>query len=663
MSQEREKESGISPVVGAILMVAITVVLAAVILFFVTGLANDPTVGQAGVSVNENPDGTVTIQLVDAGNADEIIVRTPSGDETLLVGDEETVSEDVQVIAVVGESETLLRNVESEATSPSIAHNTAPTISDCSTVYPSGDGSPSNPYTIVDDWGLQCIEQDLSAHYIIMNDIDASQTGSWNGGLGFAANGDIYGGATDYFTGSLDGQGYTIDGLTHNRQWWVYVGLFEGTDGATVENIRFTNVTSESYGSSGTVVGVAEDSTIEDIVIEDSDYTITSGSARYGGVVGHSIDSDIRNIDVTNTYIESTGGTFAVGGVVGYATSTTLEQVNYDGAIDHTAVDSDGYAGGIIGSTYGSGNTLNDISANVNITAIDQPVLGGIVGQTYGGDLYISNTVVSGTMDVRSGGGVIGDTENNHTEITNTTVTTDVSVDFTSTNTPLRVGGVVGTTGMSSHLVLDNVNYDGQVIGRTEAGGLIGVVRGASTFDIQDSTTRGYVYSYGETGGMIGYIDSTASGSTIERTVSHMEVESIGFYAGGAIGHIDGSGHEFRNIYSTGDVTGADNVGGLVGALSSNTITNSYATGQVTATASTGYEGGLAGSSFGGTITDSYWDTQSTGQTDASGAPFSGSATGLTTSQMTGSNAQSNMTGFDFTTIWQTVTGDYPTLQ
>lgn len=35
----------------------------------------------------------------------------------------------------------------------------------------------------------------------------------------------------------------------------------------------------------------------------------------------------------------------------------------------------------------------------------------------------------------------------------------------------------------------------------------------------------------------------------------------------------------------------------------------------------------------------------------------------LETTQMQGTAAQTNMTGFDFGTMWQTVTGDYPILQ
>lgn len=53
-------------------------------------------------------------------------------------------------------------------------------------------------------------------------------------------------------------------------------------------------------------------------------------------------------------------------------------------------------------------------------------------------------------------------------------------------------------------------------------------------------------------------------------------------------------------------------------------------------------------------MTDSYWDTDTTGQSNSDGG------TNLTTADMTGSGALSNMFGSN--NVWGT-TGDYPVLQ
>ncbi len=56
--------------------------------------------------------------------------------------------------------------------------------------------------------------------------------------------------------------------------------------------------------------------------------------------------------------------------------------------------------------------------------------------------------------------------------------------------------------------------------------------------------------------------------------------------------------------------------------------------------------------------------TIETTQSDAVGISYgSESVTARTTSEMTGSSAETNMGDFDFTTTWTTRSGDYPTLQ
>ena len=49
----------------------------------------------------------------------------------------------------------------------------------------SGSGMPANPYQITNATQLQEMQDDLSAHYVLMNDIDCSDTVNWNSGAGF----------------------------------------------------------------------------------------------------------------------------------------------------------------------------------------------------------------------------------------------------------------------------------------------------------------------------------------------------------------------------------------------------------------------------------------------------------------------------------------------
>jgi flagellin-like protein len=84
-------ERGVSPVIGVILMVAITVILAAVIASFVLGFGDSVQENvNAGADISENDDGTATVTWISAGNAEdlEVTVSDASGTTTLSdVGD------------------------------------------------------------------------------------------------------------------------------------------------------------------------------------------------------------------------------------------------------------------------------------------------------------------------------------------------------------------------------------------------------------------------------------------------------------------------------------------------------------------------------------------------------------------------------------------------
>ena len=75
-------DRGVSPVIGVILMVAITVILAAVIGTFVLGLG-DQIGGSATAGVTVEGDNTtnVTVTLTNIGTAEEVQIVDSNGDE------------------------------------------------------------------------------------------------------------------------------------------------------------------------------------------------------------------------------------------------------------------------------------------------------------------------------------------------------------------------------------------------------------------------------------------------------------------------------------------------------------------------------------------------------------------------------------------------------
>jgi flagellin-like protein len=161
-------DDGISPVVGAILMVAITIVLAAVLLFFVTGLANQPQIASAGFQIEETQSG-VEILLNSVGTADSITLvvdgtplhtwqATDVGTSVTVTG----VTTDSE-ISLVGEnegSETVIQLVSPDrahgAGAPALVPNAAPTPSGPTVLweYEMDDFPPLSGVTIDDNGKL-----------------------------------------------------------------------------------------------------------------------------------------------------------------------------------------------------------------------------------------------------------------------------------------------------------------------------------------------------------------------------------------------------------------------------------------------------------------------------------------------------------------------------
>ncbi|MCK4265823.1 MAG: tandem-95 repeat protein, partial [Thermoplasmata archaeon] len=226
--------------------------------------------------------------------------------------------------------------------------------------FAGGDGSPGNPYNITDVDDLQNMSSDLSAHYRLINDIDATNTSvignpSNNGGLGYGPIGDN----VIRFTGTFNGQNYTIINLFINRPGEDYIGLF------------------------GFIDSTAE---IMNVIIENADIT---GNDNVGGLVGNNSGS----IDNCHSDIVLSGHE-VLGGLVGGSTPVSSITNSYAvGDIIGTR-----YIGGCIGMNYG---TISTSYANVDAVGVE---IGGFVGWNFNdiNDCYATGSVDCG--NVRAGG-------------------------------------------------------------------------------------------------------------------------------------------------------------------------------------------------------------------------------------------------------------------
>lgn len=106
-----------------------------------------------------------------------------------------------------------------------------------------GTGSYNDPYQIVSLNNLYWITQNTDkwvAHYLQKADINASATSSWDSGRGFLPLGTV----SVKFTGSYDGDRYTIDSLFIDRDEVNsdYIGFFGCIRTAYLKDILLVDV-------------------------------------------------------------------------------------------------------------------------------------------------------------------------------------------------------------------------------------------------------------------------------------------------------------------------------------------------------------------------------------------------------------------------------------
>ena len=207
------------------------------------------------------------------------------------------------------------------------------------------------------------------------------------------------------YTGTFDGGGHTITGLTVTGSD-QYAGLFGYIDKVgTVKNVVLEDVQITSDNSSGYAGGVAGDSwgTIENCSVSGS----VSGTTFAGGVVGSQWGGSITGCNSSATV----KGEAYVGGIAGETNSGASLTGCY--ATGDVTVENDGtnnsHAGGVVG--YNEGGTLTACYATGSVTGSGSGTIyvGGVTGSNNLGILtacYHAKGTVSGPGGAT--GGVAG---------------------------------------------------------------------------------------------------------------------------------------------------------------------------------------------------------------------------------------------------------------
>ena len=232
--------------------------------------------------------------------------------------------------------------------------------------------------------------------------------------------GGDYRGTTIFLDADIDLSGTTLQPIGNENSPNGFSGTFDG-QGYTISNLKIASSTNE-YGG---LFGYSSSSTIKSIVL-DSSCSITStygtGSenrAYVGGIVGEcfgtcTVENSVNMASVTfsGNIDSSTYDSLIIGGIVGkldaaypnLVSRTFVENcVNY-GSVTHSGKSAKASIGGIVGYSRGSSsrrvayikNCLNYGTTTYNGHSTSNPIVGGIVGEiAYS---FIDNCVNVGSL-------------------------------------------------------------------------------------------------------------------------------------------------------------------------------------------------------------------------------------------------------------------------
>ena len=237
------------------------------------------------------------------------------------------------------------------------------------TIQLTGSGTKADPYLVPDLATLGYVSETSSLwnkHFKQTADISAGSTSTWNSGAGFSPIGN----STTQFTGSYNGQGYTIDSLTISRSGTTSVGLFGYTNPSssdTLQNVIMTHVLISGQGVTAALVGYAANTIILNC---SSSGAIATTDAKVGGLVGDLVTNSkiVRSFSTASI----SGSSNAVGGLIGFLEAGCFIQDCYA----RGSVTGGGMIGGLVGSADRA--TITNCYSTGAVTASN--IKGGLVG-------------------------------------------------------------------------------------------------------------------------------------------------------------------------------------------------------------------------------------------------------------------------------------------
>lgn len=366
------------------------------------------------------------------------------------------------------------------------------------------------------------INRDLSGHYMLLRDIDASATytAEWNDemnelhfGSGFRPLGGG-GGVVIEFTGTFDGAGHTISDLIGTWGLHDYVGIFAKIEGpSVVKNLSLDRIEFIGGDGVGAIAG-HNAGTIESVRVS---YAQILGNQSVGGIAG------INTADIIDTevYISGvTGSSNYVGGIAGKSGGTIS-----DSSVSLAGISGGVYTGGVAGSSCQG--IFNASVSEITVSGTER--VGGVVGGTVeGGPLQVIRVFDTGVYGNSFVGGIAGEATG-----------------------PLIYGRII-ESGVVFNTDFGNCNPGDLTVG-TAFGGVIGYALGGTTKESYALETL--VKACNHVGGFVGEL---ANGQIFDSYAMRGEVTSTPnrHYHGGFAGFIRDGGKVARAFaLMSGDVS------------------------------------------------------------------------------------------------------------
>ena len=366
-------------------------------------------------------------------------------------------------------------------------------------------------YTIED---LRRISNNMSAKYILMNDLDLSSIENWQP-IGHET-GEIL-----TFTGEFNGNNYSINNLKINEsEWNLYnYALFNSVENSVFKDITmknpsiilegersanfiaplvgwslgndtFENISIENFNMSGdniasfvgSVVGRTEGADFEKISLNNS---VIFGGNFVGGVAGMSRNSYYKDIFILNSKINSIykgdyGNSF-LGGVIGDSENSIVNNVK----ILNSDIKGYGFVGGIIGLGRAGTHDMKNVTIKGKVEG-ESSFVGGIIGDV-GEEFNIDNVKIDTHILARDFvGGIAGRLEISSEDlksssINNIVVNASIKINPIAESDGYEMfasGGIVGSVNIKndSELTVKNVRSSGEIHARHFSGGIFGVL-------------------------------------------------------------------------------------------------------------------------------------------------------------------------------------------